>query len=189
MTKEEVIQSIRAGKLVTKRDWLGDGIGLLCLLIFFAGSTLMVFFPTSPAGPLLILFFLLSTSAFLYGFYCLIRENDLVKLETNLDATLNRQLIIAVFKEQAWLISQNTAYVIIADKNTPTGLIAQETVAIIEQNYINLNVKHKGTSKGRSPFSFGCNQESLDRIREKIDSNAPNITYTNHPAASPQTQA
>jgi hypothetical protein len=29
----------------------------------------------------------------------------------------------------------------------------------------------------------------LDRIREKIDSNAPNITYTNHPAASPQTQA
>jgi len=168
MKKEEVIKSIQSGKLQRRRNWFEDIMGLYPFLFFWGVSIILLVAPDSDRNPLKVLFFYVSGVGFCWGIYSLTQENYLTKVETDLEATLNYQMVVKTFQDLSWEVDLNADYMVTAHIKNPYGFIGQYITALIENNNIYLNVKQKGTFKGRIPFFFGYNQKRLNQVGDKI---------------------
>lgn len=77
-------------------------------------------------------------------------------------------MIVKTFQELSWEVDVNADYIVTAHIKNPYGFIGQYITALIENSSIYLNVKQRGTFKGRIPFFFGYNQKRLNQVGDKI---------------------
>ncbi|TGE18662.1 hypothetical protein [Hymenobacter elongatus] len=181
MKKEVWAQSIRGNRLLRKRDWFGDVLGVcqvtslhLVFCILFAAQ----FQEDGRSSNGIPMLCLALVSVPLCAIYCLSRENDLTLVGTGLSAVENRNLVLFAFKTLGWEVRSNTPFAVIAGANNKWwSNHGQTATALITDNKVYLNLIHGGTSKGRLPFYFGSNQRKLNRAIAAIESGKTLLVY------------
>jgi len=163
MRKQQWVASIEKGRLLRKRDLVGDLLGLYLV----SGFWVALVFPTLQKDVVVgskIGWLCVAVSLPAYAIYCLQQEDALTLVETKLNLRENRNLIVSAFHELGWDVRTNTKYVVTAGANNKWWTIGQTATALLDDQAVYLNVIHGGTSKGRLPFYFGSNQRKLNRL-------------------------
>jgi hypothetical protein len=170
MTSQEVVQSIRQGKLIVPREWFADSIGIGLLTALLGASVMLLTNKESDFSRRAIPLTLALGALVFYGISCLRRERDLTSLPTNLKASDNRRVVVDAFQSLGWYISRNTQQAVIAAiPRKWYGFAGQTATVLLQDNIIYLNVLHHSTAKGRSPFSYGYNAGKLNLLIATIN--------------------
>lgn len=170
MNKVEWASAIDKGRLLRKRDWFGDALGLVHVAGLWVIMSFLLFWDADMLGRKLAWLGFASTLP-LYAIHCLRRENDLTLVVTDLPAAENRKLVLFAFKTLGWEIHSNTKDFIISGANNKWwSNHGQTATALIADDKVYLNVIHGGTSRGRLPFYFGSNRRKLQRAIAAIKS-------------------
>jgi len=179
MNKQLINKSIETEKLHNEGYWTDKISSIAGLFIFFALWVLAAIplkyeearvsgFTTWP------LFIGLCT-LFIYQLLRFLKEDDLQKVYTGLDAPSNQRAVSACLDDLNWTIVEKNKNLIAAHISSAYGLLRQRMVVISSENYIYINVKHIGTGKGRFPSLFGLNRKRVSQLVSELKIAAPNI--------------
>jgi hypothetical protein len=173
--------AVEKGRLLRKRDWLGDAAGLIQVTALSMVCCLGVaasFQESTRSANLIPLLCLLAAGMPLYAIYCLSQENNLTMVETNLTASENHQLVIFALSALDWDVRTNSRSEVTAGaRNKWWRGAGQTATTLIVDDKIYLNVSHGSTYKGRLPFYFGSNRRKLNRLIATIESGKAILAY------------
>ncbi len=188
MRREQVVKSIRAGKLFNE-DFPTDKFGgILTVLLFFlmsAGFVSAVIFDIlhhKPPEPAMVVIGIGTGVGFVVQLLALLQEDKLTSVKTGLNVEQNHKLVARCMQELDWVLIQENKYALVAYTSVWLRFLEQHIVVLIEDNYVYVNAKHLGNTRGRFPSLFGLNQRRINQLIEKIESAAPNISYNRPPA-------
>lgn len=150
LSRAEATASIRRRRLMVKRDWLGDFVGLQHWFVLCVVGTMLAYDNAYDIRRASVPILLVSGPFLLYGLYCLRHERDLTKVETGLNAAANRSLMKLSFDKLGWPVVQNTQQLVVA--NIPHkwyGFVGQTATALIQDDFVYLNCTTAVLGAGR----------------------------------------
>ena len=156
----EAIHAMRTGKLPKTVDWYGGFVGLFLCIALWILSALFAFIETSHSNrlqaiPVFIMLGLLSG----YGFYCLLKEREVILLETDLNLAGNRKLAESALNYLGWNIQQNNKHVIQAVIPSQWLGTSRVVVVLVKDGALYINTMNQVTGKGRFPFFLSDSKE------------------------------
>ncbi|MDJ1497208.1 hypothetical protein QNI19_29995 [Cytophagaceae bacterium DM2B3-1] len=174
MKKDQIDRDIQAGKLSSKEfqlDTFRAVIVLSWLFVFTAAAVVIVIWDwihTKQHVTGIIIVAILAGLFFMAQLLSFFREDRLMSIETGLDSEQNRQLIRQCIHKLGWKLTHENTYVLVACTSVWSRLLEQQIVVLLEDQYIHVNVKHIGTSRGRFPYLFGLNQRRINQLMKNI---------------------
>lgn len=172
MRKKLINKSIETGKLREDDYWWDKAFSIGGLFWFFALWMLAAIplkyeeaqFHVLLTWPLFISLGIL----FIYQLTAFLKEDDLQKIYTGLDAPSNQKTVSICVKDLQWTIVEKNKNLIVAHISPAHSLLDQRMVVISGENHIYINVKHIGTPKGRLPSLFGHNRKRVNQLVEEL---------------------
>ena len=164
LSRHEIAKSIRQGYLTATADWAGGFVSLFsCLCLWFFSVVFVLGDTPLQSLPFALLFFFGVSALLVYATWRLITGRKLVSIETSFTAAANKKIMVGVFNQLKWTISQSNQQIIQADITKRWFEVPSYAIVLIAEGKIYLTVASRSTSRGRFP-SFGSNGKNLELL-------------------------